>query len=280
MVSPPTHDLRHACSLSWMRKQGAERWLGCRQRRRATSNEHVCVWAAAARLGRWEFENEICSWCGVKAEQRHMRIVCGTCRRKYCRNCLLANYQYKETERIMNMKDSWHCFTCQAAAAESQARTMAARKVRARCVRVPGLRALCSHRPSRPKLTSSELSGSTSVRSRWGLGPCRMVWAALWGGLSPLTTTRPPTHIEAGSLPAAKAAAPRESSCRRSLWTTQRSKLLLRRRTLPCWSKLPTCSMVDTPCLTSPFLAAAMNNLVGRPPCEPHPPQPTFKAAS
>ena len=44
--------------------------------------------------------------------------------------------------------------------------------------------------------------------------------------------------------------------------------------------KLPTCSMVDTPCLTSPFLAAAMNNLVGRPPCEPHPPQPTFKAAS
>lgn len=84
-----------------------------------------------ARLGRWEFENEICSWCGVKAEQRHMRIVCGTCRRKYCRNCLLANYQYKETERIMNMKDSWHCFTCQAAAAESQARTMAARKAKA-----------------------------------------------------------------------------------------------------------------------------------------------------
>lgn len=57
--------------------------------------------------------------------------MCGTCRRKYCVACLVANYEQRETDRLMNMKDAWGCFTCEEAELERQARARAAYEVRA-----------------------------------------------------------------------------------------------------------------------------------------------------
>jgi len=83
-----------------------------------------------ARLGRWPLYKDVCSWCGLKCPGRMERVVCGTCRRKYCSVCLVTNYSEKEKERLLNMKDSWTCFSCQDVLAEQQLREEAAREVR------------------------------------------------------------------------------------------------------------------------------------------------------
>lgn len=64
------------------------------------------------REGVFHLYHDLCSWCGIPAV-RGTRIICGTCRRRYCRTCLEVNFGPTTTDKIMTAKDAWACFTCQ-----------------------------------------------------------------------------------------------------------------------------------------------------------------------